>query len=72
MVQVTRGSLWEYVGVDVKYRGSKHCVLSLHINDEGSAHEVVTWCKIPGISWLGELAPFLKEFKPTTGTFSFI
>jgi hypothetical protein len=77
MLEVIRGSLWEYVGEQVKYRGSKHLVLTIgqSAQSEGSQwakSEVITWSKTPSVSWLGDKGDFLKNFKPTTGTFSFI
>lgn len=70
MLEVIRGSLWEYVGVQTKYRGSRHMVLLVE-NTEDST-EVITWSKVPAITWLGDISDFLKNFKSTTGTFTFI
>lgn len=72
MLDVVRESLWSYVGPQKKYLGSTHMVLSVETNNDKTGDEIITWCRVPAISWLGDKADFLKNFKPTTGTFSFI
>ena len=70
MLKIERGSLWEYVGDQIKYRHSKHIVLMVTNLEDDT--EVITWAKTPSITWLGNVSDFLHSFKPTTGTFNFI